>query len=191
MAEEYWENRYVNDEIPWDIGYPSPALSSYFQKLQHKELKILIPGGGNSHEAEWLWKNGFKNVWVIDISSTALTNFHSRFPDFPKSQLLVQDFFTLDEKYDLILEQTFFCAISPDLRKDYVKTMHKLLKPHGKLIGLLFDFPLTESGPPFGGSKKEYQDLFADLFKIYRLEKSYNSIKPRNGKEFFFQFIAR
>lgn len=191
MSKEYWENRYLNNEIPWDIGYPSPALSAYFQNIQDPNLKILIPGAGNSHEAGWLWNNGFKNVWVLDISPTALGNFQNSFPDFPKTQLLENDFFQLQDKFDLILEQTFFCAINPELRKDYVKATHQLLKPEGKLVGLLFDFPLTEAGPPFGGSKEEYVEIFAEHFKIHRLEKSYNSIKPRMGKEFFFQFIAR
>lgn len=191
MPEEYWENRYQNNEIPWDIGYPSPALSAYFQNIQNKDLKILIPGAGNSHEAEWLWNNGFTNIWVLDISPTALENFQKRLPDFPKSQLLQNDFFQFEDTYDLILEQTFFCALNPELRGDYVKAMHQLLKEEGKLVGLLFDFPLTEAGPPFGGSKEEYEKLFGAYFKIFRLEKSYNSIKPRMGKEFFFQFIAR
>lgn len=156
MANEYWENRYSQKETPWDIGYASPALCSYFQKLQHKDLKILIPGGGNSHEAEWLWNNGFKNVWVIDISRTAIENFLRRFPDFPKSQALIADFFQLEEKYDIIVEQTFFCALNPNLRPDYVMKMKSLLRSKGKIMGLLFDFPLSEQGPPYGGSYEEY-----------------------------------
>ncbi len=191
MSNEYWENRYVQQETPWDIGYASPALSSYFQNLYHKDLKILIPGGGNSHEAEYLWKNGFKNIWVIDISPTAIDNFLERFPDFPKSQALVGDFFLLNEKFDVILEQTFFCALNPELRLDYVLKMKSLLYHGGKIVGLLFNFPLTEKGPPFGGSHEEYIGLFRKDFKIHILNKAYNSIKPREGKEFFFQFIAR
>lgn len=31
-------------------------LKVYFDQLTNKDLKILIPGGGNSHEAEYLLK---------------------------------------------------------------------------------------------------------------------------------------
>ena len=74
------------------------------------------------------------------------------------------------------------------LRIDYVKKMHYLLKPKGKIIGLLFDFQLTEVGPPFGGTLDEYKNLFKSQFEIKVLEKAYNSIKPRLGSELFFIF---
>ena len=111
----------------------------------------------------------------------------SKHPNFV-NQIIQTDFFELEDSYDIILEQTFFCALSPTLRADYVKKMHDLLKPNGKIIGLLFDFPLTEVGPPFGGSLDEYKTLFSSLFEIKVLEKAYNSIKPRLGRELFFIF---
>ena len=66
--------------------------------------------------------------------------------------------------------------------------MASLLQPNGKLIGLFFEFPLTKVGPPFGGSKAEYINLFQDDFTMKTLEKAYNSIKPRANKELFFIF---
>ena len=66
--------------------------------------------------------------------------------------------------------------------------MNDLLVRKGKLVGLLFDFELTEKGPPFGGSSTEYLNLFAEKFKNITLERCYNSIKPRNGNELFFIF---
>ena len=98
------------------------------------------------------------------------------------------DFFELSDTFDLIIEQTFFCALNPELREKYVQKMHALLKDNGKIIGLLFQFPLTEQGPPFGGSKSEYENLFKDHFTIKKLETAYNSIKPRENNELFFIF---
>lgn len=85
----------------------------------------------------------------------------------------------------MILEQTFFCAISPELRSNYVDKIFELLKQNGTLAGVLFQFPLTTQGPPFGGSKTEYEKLFKNKFKIKTLEECYNSIKPRKGNELF------
>lgn len=188
LNKEYWEERYRQQLTGWDIGYISTPLKTYVDQLGGKNTRILIPGAGNSYEAEYLYENGFKNVYVIDIAKSPLQNFKSRFPLFPDEQLIEGDFFDLDMKFDLILEQTFFCALDPLARKDYAQKAYELLSKHGKIAGLLFNFPLTEEGPPFGGSKKEYMGYFESLFKIKVFEVCYNSIKPREGKELFFIF---
>ena len=186
--KEFWESKYNAKETGWDIGYASTPLTTYFDQLFNKELKILIPGGGNCYEAEYLFEQGFENVFVIDIAEQPLKNLKIRFPNFPDNHLIYGDFFNHKEQYDLIMEQTFFCALDPVLRKNYVEKMTELLKENGKLAGLLFDFGLTEDGPPFGGSIKEYLQLFPPYFTIKKLERCYNSIQPRAERELFFIF---
>ncbi|MDP2068892.1 MAG: SAM-dependent methyltransferase [Lutibacter sp.] len=184
----YWENKYHENATGWDIGYASAPLTDYFNQLRDKKLKILIPGGGNCYEAEYLFEQGFENIFVIDIAEQPLKNLKARFPNFPDHQLIHDDFFNHQGTYDLIVEQTFFCALDPVLRQKYVDKMAGLLAEKGKLAGLLFDFELTEDGPPFGGSTAEYLPLFSQKFTIKKLERCYNSIKPRNGRELFFIF---
>ncbi len=185
LNEPYWENRYKNKDTKWDIGYVSTPLKTYFDQLTNKSLKILIPGGGNSYEAEYLHNKGFTEVYVVDVSETALQNFKKRVPTFPSEKLLNQDFFKLEETFDLIIEQTFFCALNPSLRDEYVSKMYQLLKPKGKLVGLLFNFPLTDDGPPFGGSEAEYKKRFSPFFEIKIMETAHNSIPERKGNELF------
>ena len=188
LHKNYWENKYEEKSTGWDIGSISTPLKNYFNQLTSKDLKILIPGAGNSYEAEYLFKEGFKNIDVIDIALQPLQNFKKRTPLFPEENLIQKDFFNSTKKYDLIIEQTFFCSLHPNARSKYVKKMADLLEIEGKLVGLLFDFELTEKGPPFGGSFNEYLDLFSKYFTIKTLEKCYNSIKPRLGRELFFIF---
>jgi len=189
--KQFWDDRYLNNQTGWSIGYPSTPIKDYINQLFNKNLKILIPGAGNSYEAEYLFNNGFKDITVLDISDKPLANLKKRIPDFPQNKLIQDDFFNHFGNYDLIIEQTFFCALNPQLRTKYVSKTHQLLKTNGKLVGLFFDFPLTEQGPPFGGSKKEYLNLFAENFSINILEKSYNSIPERKGKELFINFIKK
>lgn len=94
-------------------------------------------------------------------------------------------FFKLENRFDLILEQTFFCALDPKLRRDYVNQMANLLTPEGRLIGLLFNIPLNTDHPPFGGNEEEYRKLFSSIFEIEIMETAYNSIPPRAGNELF------
>jgi thiopurine S-methyltransferase len=177
LSANAWELRYLNNDIGWDLGEVSTPLKAYFEQLENKEIKILIPGGGNSYEAAYLFNNGFKNVFVIDLSKAALDNIQKRIPSFPKAQLILGDFFELKNTFDLIIEQTFFCAIHPNLRTAYVVKMNPLLKPKGKLVGLMFNVPLNNNRPPFGGNKEAYLAFFKPYFNIEKMEMCYNSLE--------------
>ena len=111
LSEEFWDDRYKSKEIGWDLGEISTPIKLYIDQLTNKNIKILIPGGGNSYEAEYLHHNGFENVTVVDVSRKALDNIKKRVPTFPLKNLIHSNFFDLQESFDLVLEQTFFCAI--------------------------------------------------------------------------------
>jgi hypothetical protein len=191
LNSDYWENRYKTNEISWDAGKITTPLKEYIDQINDKSIKILIPGAGNSYEFEYLINNGFQNVYVLDFAQSPLDNIKERVSNCNENQLIKSDFFEHNETYDLILEQTFFCAIDPSLRGDYVTKIKSLLNSNGKIAGLLFQFPLTDVGPPFGGSKSEYLTLFQDDFEVKTLETAYNSIKPRQGNELFFIFTKK
>ena len=128
-----WEKRYQEGNTGWDLGGISTPLKDYFDQLKNKEFKILIPGAGNAYEAAYLHENGFKNVFVLDLAPSPLKKFQEKYPDFPNENLIQANFFDHQDKYDLIIEQTFFCAIDPKHRQEYAKKSHSLLKENGKL----------------------------------------------------------
>lgn len=185
LDAKYWEDRYLGNQLGWDIGYPSTPLKEYIDQLENKKLKILIPGAGNAYEAEYLHQQGFNNVWVIDLAPSALQNLKKRVPDFPEDHLIEGNFFDHQESYDLILEQTFFCALHPELREQYAEHMHRALNAGGKLVGVLFDDQLNTEHPPYGGNSDEYRKYFEPHFHIRILERCHNSIKPRQDRELF------
>ncbi len=189
--KDYWNNRYLQGLTGWDIGYASAPLVEYFNQLKNKDLRILIPGCGNAYEAEYLIDNGFKNVFLIDWSDAALNNLSKKAPGISESHLFCEDFFEHAGKYDLIVEQTFFCSIEPKKRSNYAKKAHEMLTAGGKLMGLLFDDPLFDDHPPFGGNKAEYAEYFKPYFKFRVFEKAFNSIKPRMGRELFILLVKK
>ena len=191
LNETFWDNRYKKHDIGWDLGEISKPLKSYIDQLTDKNLKILIPGGGNSYEAEYLFKKGFQNVYVIDLSETALNNLRERVPAFPESNLIHNDFFNLNQSFDLIIEQTFFCALNPDLRQKYAKKMHELLNENGKIVGVMFCVPLNDEQPPFGGNKDEYLNYFKPYFKIEIMDACYNSFETRKNRELFIKLVKK
>src|SRR5215212_9093242 len=123
----YWEGRYKEGTDGWDTGAVTTPLKTYFDQLTDKHLRILIPGAGRGYEAEYLHRAGFTNVFEIDLTDAPFKDLLQRCPDFPKEHLIVGDFFTHEGQYDRIIEQTFFCAIDPQLRAKYVTTMSRLL----------------------------------------------------------------
>ena len=184
---EYWDERWRNRKTGWDIGYASPPITDYVDQLVDTDMRILIPGCGNAYEGEYLLKKGFENTFLIDLSPEALKSVKRRVPDFPDDRMILGDFFKHEGTYDLILEQTFFCAIDPTMRRAYAEKMYDLLVPGGALVGLLFDDPLYEDHPPFGGHRSEYLTYFRDLFDIIHFEIAENSIVPRLARELFIE----
>ena len=187
FEEDFWTAKYINGDMGWDIGYASTPLKEYFDQLRDKDLKILIPGCGNAYEARYLLESGFTNIHLLDISQFLVDQLKEEFfPDYKGYlRLYCEDFFEHEEEYDLIVEQTFFCSLKPSYRHAYARKMYELLRPKGRLIGVLFTFPLSKEGPPFGGSMEEYRQYFEPYFNILKLEVCKNSITPREGSECF------
>ncbi|WP_426059493.1 methyltransferase [Hymenobacter sp. B1770] len=185
----YWQGRYAAGRDGWDAREVTPPLRAYFDQMDAAEQpRILIPGAGRAYEAEYLHHLGFLEVFVADLAPEPLAALAARVPDFPPQHLLQADFFELpsDPPYDLIVEQTFFCALNPALRPAYASQCAALLRPGGTLMGLLFDTdfgPVQE--PPFGGTKEEYRGYFEPYFEFRHFETATNSLGPRQGRELF------
>ncbi|CAM3596859.1 SAM-dependent methyltransferase [Psychrobacter glaciei] len=193
---EFWQQRYETGSIQWDMGQVSPPLKAYIDQLpaSAKDQAILVPGAGNAYEVGYLHEQGFTNVTLVDFAPAPIDAFAERYPDFPAAHLICADFFNLSpeqHQFDWVLEQTFFCAINPSRRDEYVEQMAALLKPQGKLVGLLFNVDFGRDEPPFGGTKDEYQQRFEQCFDIEMMEASYNSHPARQGSELFIKLQAK
>lgn len=189
-SEQFWNAKWLNKQTGWDIGYASPAISHFMEQYENKKASILIPGCGNAYEAELLAGLGYKNITLLDISEALVNKLQDKYKNNSSIQVILGDFFTQQGEYDLIIEQTFFCAIQPSLRKDYVHKVKELLTCNGRLIGLLFNRTFVSNEPPYGGNIEEYKKLF-EGFEIVKMETCYNSIPPREGTELFINMLKK
>lgn len=187
LDQDYWEAQYKSNATGWDLGKVSPPIKEYIDTIENKNISILIPGCGNSYEAEHLLNQGFTDITLIDIAPSLVTSLQEKFNNNPNIMIVLGDFFDHQGQYDLIIEQTFFCALHPTMRQKYVSKMHQLLSKSGKLVGLLFN-KTFESGPPFGGNQTEYEQLFKNHFQFLKIDLCQNSIKPRANSELFIEF---
>jgi methyl halide transferase len=193
MDENYWEQRWQQNQTHWDLQQVSPPLAAYIDYVQpaYAHQPILVPGCGSGYEALYLLDAGFSQITMLDISATAIAKMegmlNAYYSDWRQRLNLVHgDFFTHSGSYLLILEQTFFCALDPKLRFTYAQKMHELLAHTGVLAGVLFNRNF-EGGPPFGGNSAEYSQLFTEFFTIEKMELCRNSVAPRSGSELFIQ----
>lgn len=189
--KHYWEDRWQQQQTGWDLGVVSPPLQAFIDSLTDKSLRILVPGCGNAYEAFYLIEQGFTNVTVIDIAPSlveSLTQSFRKHPAHNSFKAVCGDFFEHSGEYDLILEQTFFCAINPSLRKKYAEQCYKLLAHGGRIAGLLFNCEF-EGGPPFGGNLTEYKGYFSPLFNTEKMIPCVTSIAPRAGRELFIELV--
>lgn len=183
--KSYWEDRYAQKEDFWNAKTITTPLKAYIDQLNDKTLRVLVPGVGHGHELVYLQQQGFTQSKGLDLTTIAFEETMKHEPSVSKDQVIVSDFFAHEGTYDLIIEQTFFCSLPIAKRKDYVQKMHGLLRPEGKLVGLLFDTDFDKPYPPFGGTKDEYLALFEPYFTIEVMERAFNSIKPRQDRELF------
>jgi SAM-dependent methyltransferase len=190
LDERYWSNRYSNNTAAWDVGDITTPIKEYVDQLVDKDIAILIPGCGNSYEAAYLLQQGFTNITLIDISTVLCKSLEQKFAPFIGKALTVicADFFEHALVYDLVIEQTFFSALPPACRIKYAEAMQLILKPGGKLVGLLFNREF-EGGPPFGGTESEYRQLFEGKFSSITMSACYNSIAARKDAELFIKLI--
>ena len=185
LGQSYWNKQYETNTTGWDLGEVSPPIKAYIDQIQNKNCRILIPGCGNTYEADYLLQQNFTNITIIDIAPTLVEKLKNKYADNPNIHIILGDFFTHHGQYDLIIEQTFFCAINPTLRESYVKKMIELLAPNGKLMGVLFDRTFDIQGPPFGGSQEEYKKSFEPNFDFIHFMPCYNSYHKRANTELF------
>src|SRR5262252_8062586 len=114
MSRDYWENRYQNQDMPWEKGAPSPGLVDFL--AAHPDLKrgtVCIPGCGMGHDVREFAKAGFE-AYGFDLAPSAIPLAEEKTKTAGLSAKFALSFFLDDEtpqKFDWIFEHTLFCAI--------------------------------------------------------------------------------
>ena len=186
---KYWDNKYINNEDQWDLNQPTPIFINWSKTLKDKK-KILIPGAGKGHDAIYLAGKGH-DVYAVDFSIQATDYIRKAAQNKNvKVNVINKNLFSLNKYYnffDIFLEYTFYCAISPSERSRYIKESYKLLKDDGQLVGIFLPLNknISEGGPPFSVNIAETINKFSKYYKLLECYKSTNSIKSRVDNEIY------
>ena len=184
---EFWEDLYLSDDATWDLKGVTPIFESISKEINPG--KICILGCGKGYDAVMFAKKKFE-VTAVDFAPSAVKYIKKLAKDSKvEIHVLKKNIFNLSNDYynqfNYVIEQTCFCAINPNMRKNYEQLASNLLVKGGKLIGLWFplDKDISEGGPAWATSIEEVKKIFSDGWVIEREELSPLSIKPRKGRE--------
>ena len=184
---QFWEDIYLADDTGWDLNGPTPVFKHLAESLERG--RVCIIGCGRGYDAIMFAKKGF-DVTAVDFAPSAIRALQ----ELAKQEMVdvnavQRDIFSLvsefQRSFDYVVEQTCFCAIHPNRRKEYEALVKAILKLGGKLIGLWFplDKQLDEGGPPYGTTINEVKSIFNIGWKIEKEEFPDLSIEPRKGRE--------
>lgn len=186
LGPDFWNSRYLEGETGWDLGEPSPPFVTLHRQGVIRPCRVAIPGCGRGWEVVWLARAGY-DVTGIDFAPEAIRHVReaartaSVAPEVVNADVLALPN-SLAGRFDLVLEQTCFCALPPSRRPEYVEAVHRLLAPQGRLVALFYECG-GDDGPPFSVDPEEVRRLFAPRFVIESLERTPHSHERRAGKE--------
>jgi len=166
-----WDRAWQEHTTPWDYGRIQPPLAEALKAPAMRlpaNARILVPGCGRGYDAIAIASMLDCRAIGIDVSPAAIEAATvqlkaSKTPSLGSVIFNTADFFTYTvpdiERFDLIYDYTFFCAIAPQLRDAWGKQVSKLTKAGAYLITLVYpmDGP-REGGPPYSLNVDMYVD---------------------------------
>lgn len=183
-----WNDRYLENDTPWDKGEAAPPLLEYLKK-NRIEGSVLIPGCGTGHDSRVLAAHG-ANALGIDVAPLAIEKAKSYpAPSSGTVSYALGDFFSpelqekLSRNFDYVFEHTCFCAIDPSMRESYAKAASIALKPGGQLIGIFFTHLESDGGPPHATPFDVIEATFSPYFTIENSWRPQYAYPGRLGEE--------
>jgi 2-polyprenyl-3-methyl-5-hydroxy-6-metoxy-1,4-benzoquinol methylase len=170
--KDHWEKVFETkdpNEVSWFQVYPKTSVA--FLELFNMPLNanIIDVGGGDSHFVDALLEKGYKNVYVLDISSKAIERAKKRLGDnAAKVHWIVSDIvdFKPEIKFDFWHDRAAFHFLTSEEKiHQYVSIAENAINKNGYLILGTF----SESGPKkcSGLEIKQYNERsMSFLFEI-------------------------
>ena len=185
----FWNAKYTGSHTPWDLGEVSEAALKLVESHFPPEGRVLVPGCGRGYEALWLERLGYR-VTAVDFADEPIRFLREEAGRLGlRPEILQEDIFLLPTRlnsaFDVILEQTCFCAIDPTLYDEYERMAHRLLKAGGSLLGVFMEVEGIE-GPPYSTPLP----LVRAQFPVSRWRFEWSAPLPRSPKRPGPEFLA-
>lgn len=189
-----WNQRYEQQDTPWEKGRPAPPLLEFLETHSSGvwgDGEVLVPGCGTGHDVRALAAAGCKPLG-LDLAPNAIELAHKK-PMAGGESYELGDFldptWQQGKHFDAIWEHTCYCAIDPSRRDDYAAACRELIRPGGHLVGVFFLTPNDpgeeDDGPPFNASIEELDARFSPAFERIDSWIPQQTYPGREGREWF------
>lgn len=187
-----WEEHYRSGDTPWDLGRAHPELESRLSSGWVQGAppgRVCVPGCGTGHDALAFSRAGWSvtAIDIVDATDGRLDReLRSRKGEFVEGDALS----LIDrDRFDLVWDHTFFCAIDPRKRPDWGEMVGRLVRPGGFLAGISFpeDRGVKAGGPPWGTSVETISG-FLDGFELIEAARPTRTVQRRRGREHWYTF---
>jgi SAM-dependent methyltransferase len=191
MERSFWQTLYDGNDTPFDLRGPSAPFIDWLDAEKPRPGRAVVPGCGRGHDVLELARRGW-DALGIDFAPSAVrdaTGNASR-AGLIGARFLEADIFALgpehDAAYDLLFEQTCYCAIEPHRRDEYARIAARLVKARGWLAFVVYPVDGRAGGPPFNIGVEEVPLRFASAFELVQIGAPRRASAPgRTGKELF------
>ncbi len=194
MNQNFWLDRWNNNEIGFHQASANPLLKKYFGELGlPKGSRVFVPLCGKTPDISWLLENGFRVVGV-EFSKLAIEQLFTdlnlkpdqfQLKDMEHFQaenidIFIGDIFSLSREMistvDAVYDRAALVALPEETRANYSAHISDITESAPQLL-ITFEYDQSVmEGPPFSISQKEVEKLYGSVYKIELLE-----ISPVSG----------
>ncbi|MDA8420041.1 MAG: thiopurine S-methyltransferase [Pseudomonadota bacterium] len=188
MKQEFWLERWQNNEITFHQAEVNPYLTAHWPGLQVPSgAVVFVPLCGRTHDMVWLREQGYR-VLGVELSPIAVRDFfagsglqaqvhrRSRFEHWQAEgvTLLCGDLFGLEaadlDEVTAVYDRASLIAFPPDMRQRYVHKLASVLPRSAETLLVAMEYPQNQmSGPPFSVPEQEIRSLYEPQSRVVRL----------------------
>jgi SAM-dependent methyltransferase len=139
--KEHWDQAHAArkvQEVSWYQKIPALSLEMIQKARIAKDAPLIDVGGGASPLVDYLLKEGYRDITVLDISAIALNKARHRLGDnASRVEWIEQDIshYKPERKFSLWHDRALFHFLTVGSeRKKYIQALKKSLHPGGQLI---------------------------------------------------------
>lgn len=169
-----WDERYRQDELPWDTGRPDTYLVRMVSRWPLHRGNVLDIGCGTGTNSLWLAGQGFA-VTGLDISKEAIAIARKRAAEEGVDCCFVCDDFLTSTisggSVGFVFDRGCFHSVQGKQRNLFVERVAELLDSGGLWLSLIgnADDPVQDKGPP-KLSARAITEAMEPVFEILHLE---------------------
>ena len=167
-----WNDRYRNDDLPWDTGRPSAELERVINQHAIQPCRALELGCGTGSNSVWLAQQGFE-VTGVDVAPLAVDRANRRAQESGVTvRFVVSDVLQLpdlDGPFAFFFDRGCYHAVRRDAPQQYAPAVSRQLAPGAR--GLILAGNAREPhdpGPPVV-TEEQIRDELRSAFRILDL----------------------